>query len=129
MMRVAVDLDNLRADITRQRPDIQEPGVWLHADTIWEMIEEIAAARAAGMKLLNVADGGDQPFCSKEIRAENGRRNAIARVNTPIKAMAFDLKRKIGMMLVRGELKDRHIEKMRIAAHKCPELFGAWAAL
>ena len=92
-------------------------------------IEEIAAARAAGMKLLNVADGGDQPFCSKEIRAENGRRNAIARVNTPIKAMAFDLKRKIGMMLVRGELKDRHIEKMRIAAHKCPELFGAWAAL
>lgn len=37
-------------------------------------IRLIREARERGEKLLNVADGGDQPYCSKEVRAANGRR-------------------------------------------------------
>lgn len=32
----------------------------------------IAEYRAASARLLNVADGGDEPFCSKDVRARNG---------------------------------------------------------
>lgn len=47
----------------------------------WQDAERhhIAAHRAIGFELLNVADGGNEPACSREVRAENGRRNAKAR--------------------------------------------------
>jgi|SRR5215217_2940168 len=35
----------------------------------------IAEARSRGERLLNVADGGDEPFCSPEVRAANGRKS------------------------------------------------------
>jgi predicted GIY-YIG superfamily endonuclease len=41
--------------------------------------EEIARLRAKGFSLLNVADGGDEPFCPKNVRAQNGRVNAANR--------------------------------------------------
>lgn len=34
----------------------------------------IAEARRRGDRILNVADGGDEPFCPAEVRRENGRR-------------------------------------------------------
>ncbi|WP_133255484.1 GIY-YIG nuclease family protein [Phenylobacterium soli] len=34
----------------------------------------ISEARARGARLLNVADGGDEPYCPPEVRSENGRR-------------------------------------------------------
>lgn len=34
----------------------------------------IASARLAGLPLLNLADGGDEPFCPPEVRAAHGRR-------------------------------------------------------
>lgn len=41
----------------------------------WQRTEKqlIFEARLRGEQLLNVADGGDEPFCSKETRAQNGR--------------------------------------------------------
>ena len=58
-----------------QRPDliVLEAGTtdWRASERRW-----IARARAAGLKLLNLAEGGDQPACPKAIRQANGRANA-----------------------------------------------------
>lgn len=40
---------------------------------------QIAEHRAQGCRLLNVADGGDEPACSGSVRAANGRKVAKAR--------------------------------------------------
>ena len=32
--------------------------------------------RESGVKLLNVAEGGDEPYCSRETRAANGKKNS-----------------------------------------------------
>jgi len=44
----------------------------------WRIEERrlIAEARARGEKLLNVADGGDEPFCSPEVRVSNAKKMA-----------------------------------------------------
>lgn len=42
---------------------------WVSAERRW-----IAKARAAGFRLLNLADGGNQPHCSAEVRSANGKR-------------------------------------------------------
>lgn len=39
----------------------------------------IAYARSMGLKLLNLADGGNEPYCSPEVRAANGRKSIEAR--------------------------------------------------
>lgn len=46
--------------------------------TAWQKAEKdfIAAARTNGERLLNVADGGDEPFCSTETRSKNGKTTA-----------------------------------------------------
>lgn len=44
-----------------------------------EEIRLIAEARARGDRLLNIADGGDEPFCRPEVRAENGAKVAKKR--------------------------------------------------
>lgn len=53
----------------------------------------IAAYKASG-RLLNVADGGDEPHCSAETRAKNGAKAAQARVSTAAKVEAQKLKRR-----------------------------------
>jgi hypothetical protein len=42
-------------------------------------IELIAKARGFGFRLLNVADGGDEPHCPMEVRRKNGRKSAAKR--------------------------------------------------
>lgn len=44
----------------------------------WQQAEknEIAKARAAGFRLLNVAEGGNEPFCPLSVRQANGRANS-----------------------------------------------------
>ena len=41
----------------------------------WPAMERraIATLRAAGARLLNVAEGGDEPYCSPEVRKQNAR--------------------------------------------------------
>jgi GIY-YIG catalytic domain len=53
----------------------------LRLTTDWKTAEreEITKARATGIRLLNLADGGDQPECSLKTRQENGRKVATAR--------------------------------------------------
>jgi hypothetical protein len=91
--------------------------------------EAIADARANGTDLLNVADGGDQPFCSYEVRSENGRRVASLRTRTPRQARIYALKRNLGQALKRGILSESNKTKMRLAAQKAPHIFGEWARI
>lgn len=67
----------------------------------WQDAEKriIAKHRESG-RLLNIADGGDEPHCSKQQRAENGRNAAIARTSTPEKAKVQAMKHK-GNSIVR----------------------------
>ena len=92
-------------------------------------VAAIAAARLAGARLLNVADGGDEPHCSTEVRAENGRKVAVMRVKDPRAAFIFNAKRVLGTALKQGYVADKTKAKMRLAAAKHPALFGAWAAI
>lgn len=51
------------------------------SDEDWKSVERraIQKAREAGVRLLNVADGGDEPYCSPDVRAANGRKAAQSR--------------------------------------------------
>lgn len=92
-------------------------------------IEEIALARKAGLRLLNLADGGDEPYCPHHVRVENGRRAAISRTSTPQKAALFKMKREIGLALSKGWLREETKAKLRLAAAQNPRLFGEYASL
>lgn len=50
-------------------------------DGNWQQIEQqlIAQYRDEGARLLNVANGGDEPFCPVSVRAENGKKVAGSR--------------------------------------------------
>lgn len=89
----------------------------------------IATARRDGAKLLNLADGGDEPYCPVEVRAENGRKNSILRSDTPLKARIYWLKKNMGDLLKRGHVSETAKDKLRYAARKRPDLFGEYASL
>lgn len=94
-----------------------------------EEIKAITAERLINSRLLNVADGGDEPHCSKETRAENGRKVAQLRISTPFKEYLWKSKRTLGQLLKQGCVSNEAREKLRQAARKCPELFGCYAGL
>lgn len=95
----------------------------------WEDAERalIIQLRAEGARLLNVAEGGDEPHCSPEVRAANGRKVALARAEDPIAAFIHEAKRRLGTALRQGHVNESTKAKMRAAAAKRPDLFGAWA--
>lgn len=101
------------------------------AQSNWQEFERaaIARARAEGVRLLNIADGGDQPYCSISVRAANGKVTAQRRVETPFKRRVYEAKHKLGILLRQGYVGESARAKMRAAAIKRPDLFGAWATL
>lgn len=112
----------------------QTPKVWVWTEcheSNWPEVERkcIALARQMGWRLLNVADGGDQPKCDIETRRENGRKSAIARASTATKKRIWHLKLMIGRAIKDGALTDKAKKSLREAALKCPEIFGEYAVL
>jgi hypothetical protein len=97
----------------------------------WPFVEQsmIAAKRLEGAKLLNLAKGGDEPFCSTATRQANGRAVAKLRVSDERKARVYHLKRQVGLLLRAGLVSDSNKAKLRLAANKAPALFGIWAAV
>lgn len=95
----------------------------------WKEAERriIAEYRANGARLLNIADGGDEPYCSPEVRSANGKKVAAMRASDPQKAWIYETKKMLGTALKRGHLKESTKEKMRQAARINPALFGSWA--
>jgi hypothetical protein len=89
----------------------------------------IAEARARGERLLNVADGGDEPHCPTATRAKNGRAVAAAIQADPTRRMIWDLKRRIGKDMKDGFVSNSARAKLRKAAQLRPDLFGVFANL
>lgn len=96
---------------------------WIEAEKRW-----IESHRPSG-RLLNVADGGDEPYCSPEVRAENGRRASKIVHSDPRKKRLWCLKKELGVLLKQGYVMESTKEKMRYAARIWPHLFGDWAAI
>mgnify|MGYP003503946422 FL=1 len=102
----------------------------LHADCDdWKAAEigAIAHHKAMGARLLNVALGGDEPFCPPEVRAANGSKIAKLRASTPAKKRMYELRRSLGQSLKQGYVSDATRDKMRLAAAKYPHMFSNWA--
>jgi len=114
----------------------------------WREAEKrlIAEARVNGARLLNVADGGDEPYCSPETRSANGRRMqshpaVIAQRTKNGRHLAnmiagderlrriCDIRKRMGWALKRGMVPNTARVKMRLAAAKAPHIFGDWLNL
>jgi hypothetical protein len=78
-----------------------------------------------GARLLNLAEGGDEPYCSPEIRVMNARKATKARVRNPMAARIYGLKQFLSLNLARGYGSTSAKDKIRQAAFKRPDLFGA----
>jgi hypothetical protein len=101
-------------------------------DERWEEVETmlIAQLRADGFRLLNLADGGNQPSQTLEQRQENGRRAALKRDSTPRSRQIWLMKRHMGSFIKDGERTEQYfaiMAKLRSAAQKRPDLFGCWS--
>ena len=111
----------------------------------WKASERklIEQARKRGDRLLNVADGGDEPACSLETRKANGARlqshpNTIAQRSAngfavsrklhadPKAKRVWELKRAIGTALRAGYLTECTKAKLRWAGWNAPHIFGDW---
>lgn len=93
----------------------------------WRDVEiaYIAEARARGESLLNVARGGDQPFCPASVRAANGPKAVMARSATSTKVRLWRLKRALGSDLKAGFVSEATRAKIRSR----PDVFGKLAAI
>jgi len=89
----------------------------------------ISEARARGDRILNIADGGDEPACSRETRAKNGAANAALIHNDPVRRRIWELKRSIGQTIREGFMSNATRAKLREAARTRPDLFGCYADL
>ena len=87
-------------------------------------------------QLLNVADGGDEPFCPPEIRSANGRN--VAKIRKPLSPERKELMhlKQRQLMNLRYFERNGYFEiammrrqKMRDIAAKVPRYFSEWAAL
>ena len=94
----------------------------------WPAVEraEIAKARSIGLARLNVARGGNEPYCSAEVRAQNGAKVARLRADTPKKARMHYLKCQLGRALKQGLVSERTKQKIRAAAVIHPEVFAGF---
>lgn len=108
-----------------------------HGGDDWAAAEvaAIASYRLAGARLLNVADGGDQPHVTKEQRAVNGRKVARSVHDDAEKKKTWALKRGAGETLKwleknsTAERVERFKVSMRFAAMMRPDVFGKWTAI
>lgn len=95
----------------------------------WKAAESrlIAHHRAAGARLLNLADGGDQPLCTDEQRKING--DKLTKILSQDKRVAAFRRAKmaLGHALRQGYANNATRQGMRLLAIKVPHIFGCWA--
>jgi len=97
----------------------------------WKEAERrhIREATARGDNLLNLAEGGEQPFCSKEVRAANGRKNSAAIQADPVRKRLQSLKLQLSRSLKQGYGSNALRAKLRQAATDYPATLGCFAAI
>lgn len=113
---------------------------WRQSERDW-----IAEARLAGVPLLNLADGGDEPFCSREQRQANARKSIAngngftseqARAhglklnerlrNDPVARQLRETKRYLSAHVSQYGFTPHRLAKLWYAAWLAPEKFGKW---
>ena len=97
----------------------------------WQGLEcaIISQYRESHHGLLNVADGGDEPYCTDSVRSANGKLLAQRIADDPIFARVCAIKKQLGTALKLGQVPERTKAKLRECARNRPDLFGAWAAV
>lgn len=97
----------------------------------WQESERrlIALSRARGDKLLNVADGGDEPACSTAVRSSNAVALNQRLAADPLAKRVRDIKRAMMTAANLGQLPDTVVAKLHLAASKRPDLFGCFSAI
>lgn len=101
------------------------PGLLILYETVdWNRDERlaIAKARADGADLLNVAAGGNEPACSTEVRAMNGRLVAKIVHGDPARKRLWNLKRAIGSAIRAGLVSEGRMQMLRDLAERRPDL-------
>ena len=80
-------------------------------DWVFEEKRLIFEARLSGVPLLNLADGGDEPLCTAETRAKNGRKVSELHKD-PVQRLIWEVKHRFGYMLKSGVCKPSTREKL-----------------
>jgi hypothetical protein len=94
----------------------------------WQAAEKLVITQyRENGRLLNLADGGDEPKCSKATRAANGRANSAKVHSDPVRRHIWEIKKNLGLALRQGYLSEEVKAKMRLAANLRPDMFGKWA--
>lgn len=101
-----------------------EEGEWEHEER-----RLIFESRLTAPNLLNLADGANEPKCSKEQRSKNGLAVATKIHSNPRLRQIWYMKLMIGSSLRDGYVSNKARAKLREAARKCPSLFGNYANL
>lgn len=89
----------------------------------------IAEARARGERLLNLADGGDQPACSDATRKANGRALSDRLKTDERFRKLWEAKRALSYGLRTNQVMNRTRATMRELAVVEPDMFGCWRHL
>lgn len=97
----------------------------------WQHYEKsiIESNRKSGVRLLNVADGGEEPFCDDATRSSNATKMNDKFKSDPRSARIRYLKCMIGLSIKSGHMSERAKEKLRSAAIKFPSMLGEYATL
>ncbi len=86
-------------------------------------------------RLLNIADGGDEPKCSIETRAANGKKVAESIHSDPKRKYIWNIKKAMAESLRwaktngKTELYNRIIDKLQVAGRRSPQIFGNFLTL
>lgn len=97
---------------------------WIEAER-----RHISQARAEGVRLLNLAKGGDQPLCSPGVASANARRLNERMKEDGRMARIREIKRALSWAIRTDSLLPETKAKLRLAAAKCQRLFGEYATL
>lgn len=89
--------------------------------------KEIKSYREKYPNLLNIAEGGNEPFCPKEVRQENGRKNAYKVHHTdPLIKEIWSLKKELCLYLKNDWLKQETKGRLFKIAMEAPKTFGVF---
>lgn len=90
-------------------------------------IRFISEALRRGERLLNLAKGGDEPFCPPIVRSSNAKKlNDKIQGDDKFRKLCYT-KKILGASIKRGMVRNETRAKMRELAKVMPSMFGDWA--